>query len=235
MKKMNKEMILRSVVGVAIVGVLMALGLWIGGNIKEGYISNKAEYDSIQVLKYAEELKYVQNGKIVAYGALSAVDTVKYDAVDGEFIYIEKETEEYRRHTRVVHVDGKTRTRVTHRWDNMDTENKYATQVSFGGEVFSGDVLKVTAQSLLTVEDASNSKIRYNYSGVANETVGTLVADVEDGEIVSAKFDVKTVEETMKDLKPIDWTVFFAVCWSIATGLFVFFYGKNIYENWRWV
>ena len=117
---------------IAIVAVMFVLGFVIGDKIQDRQNDVNAEYQkAVQIENNTELFQYGMStnvGNAFVYGDLKAIDTVSFEEIGGEYLYVEKVEEHYNRHTRTVTktrtVNGKTQTYTTtevyYSWDYHD-------------------------------------------------------------------------------------------------------------------
>lgn len=128
----------------AIVAVMLVLGFILGDKIQDRQNDKNAEYYKAVHIDSAELFQYGMDtnvGNAFIYGDLNAIDTVTFDEIGGEYMYVEKVEEHYNRHTRVVTrtrtVNGKTQTytetEVYYSWDYHDSWDKHSKNISFCG------------------------------------------------------------------------------------------------------
>ena len=180
-------------------------------------------------------------GNAFVYGDLKAVDTVTYEDIGGEYMYVEKVKERYTKHTRTVTkyrtVNGKrqayTTTETYWSWDVVDRDSKKCEDVAFLGVVFDSDKIRIPGDRHIDTI-SGGYHIRYKYYGVDAEHVGTIFTDLRDDTISDRTpfYRNCTIPETVERLQAIDWTAGFWVLWIIltASACFGFCYLDN-----RWL
>ena len=99
---------------IVIIAIMLTLGFIIHGSIDNALMLKHQEYNTaLRIENDADMFNYGMStnvGNAYVHGTVSAVDTVSYPEVKGEYSYIEKVKEEYTQHTRVVtetHTDSK--------------------------------------------------------------------------------------------------------------------------------
>ena len=231
-------------VSVSIIAVLLMVGVWISGYVTEAQLDtyemyNKAvKIDTIDLFEYGMRTNV---GNAFVYGDLKAVDTVTYPEIGGEYMYIQKITERYTRHTRTVTktkiVNGETvhytEKEVYWSWDEIARESQTCDEVTFLGVTFDSDKIDIPLPNYLG-KIKESSKIRYKYYGTGTEHVGTIFTDLRDDTIANGSNFYKdhTIDETIDYLKAIDYTVVFWIAWIFVIGgcVYGFFYIDN-----RWL
>jgi hypothetical protein len=232
--KITKREIIASV---SLVALLLIIGLNIAGGIEEKYYDQQAIYNKAVKVENTDVFTYSMKtnvGNAFVYGDLKAVDTVSYDEVDGEYMYIEKVKERYTMHTRTVTttVNGKTQTRTETywTWDVVGRESKKSAQVSFCDVSFDSSKFDLpSADYLDTIKESSH--VRYKYYVVDKEMVGTIFTELKDETISdnSAFYKNQNIDETMESLKSNNPVVWFWIGWVIFSIiiLLVFFRFEN--------
>lgn len=231
-------------VSVSIIAVLLMVGVWISGYVTEAQLDtyemyNKAvKIDTIDLFEYGMRTNV---GNAFVYGDLKAVDTVTYPEIGGEYMYIQKITERYTRHTRTVTktkiVNGETvhytEKEVYWSWDEIARESQTCDEVTFLGVTFDSGKIDIPLPNYLG-KIKESSKIRYKYYGTGTEHVGTIFTDLRDDTIANGSNFYKdhTIDETIDHLKAIDYTVVFWIAWIFVIGgcVYGFFYIDN-----RWL
>lgn len=225
---------------ISIIAVMLMIGAWLGGLISDACEDRNAVYNKAVKIESADLFEYGMRtnvGNAFVYGDLKAVDTVTYDEIGGEYMYVEKVKERYTMHTQTytTHVNGKprTRTRTYWSWDPVDREDKTCNEIAFLGVTF--DSGKIQFPSDHYIETISGGyHIRYKYYGVDKEHVGTIFTDLRDDTISDRTPFYKDLEipETVERLQMMDWSIVFWVFWIILTGGAC--YGFCYLDN-RWI
>ena len=120
------------VTSIAIIAVMLTIGFIISGKITEHQIEKNAEYQKAVHIEDKELFEYGMRtnvGNAFVYGDIKPVDTVTYDEIGGEYLYVEKIKEKYTMHTQTYTTsDGKghvrTHTRTYWTWDRIGSEDK---------------------------------------------------------------------------------------------------------------
>ena len=238
--EITKREILASI---SIIAILLTIGLWISSSITNARLDRDEIYNKAAKITDSDIFEYGMRtnvGNAFVYGDLSAVDTVTYPEIGGEYMYVRKVKEKYTRHTRTVTktrvVNGKTQTYTTTEtywtWDEVDRESKMCNEISFTGVVFPSNKIDIPgAYHIKTIKESS--KIRYVYYGVGIKYVGTIFADLRDGTIPDSTrfYNNRTIEETVEQLQSFNWNILFWIFWIALTGTAVygFYYLEN---NW---
>lgn len=93
------------VVSIVIIAVMLIIGFIISGKITDYQNDKNAEYQKAIHIADTELFQYGMEtnvGNAFVYGDLKAVDTVTFDEIGGEYLYVEKIEEWYERHERKV-------------------------------------------------------------------------------------------------------------------------------------
>lgn len=215
---------------ISIIAVMLMLGVWIGGGISESCADRDEVYNKAVKLETADLFEYGMRtnvGNAFVYGDLKAVDTVTYDEIGGEYMYVQKVKERYTKHTRTVTkyrtVNGKrqayTTTETYWTWDVVDRDSKKCEEIAFLGVVFDSDKIQIPSKHHIDTI-SGGYHIRYKYYGVNTEHVGTIFTYLRDDTISDSTPFYKnyTIPETVEMLQAIDWTVAFWVLWIVLTA-----------------
>lgn len=215
---------------ISIIAVMLMLGVWISGGISEACADRNEIYNKAVKLETADLFEYGMRtnvGNAFVYGDLKAVDTVTYDDIGGEYMYVSKVKERYTKHTRTVTkyrtVNGKRiayKTTETYwTWDVVDRGAKKCEEVTFLGVVFDSDKILVPSDHYIDTI-SGGYHIRYKYYGVDTEHVGTIFTDLRDDTISDNTPFYKnyTIPEAVEHLQAWDWTSVFLIFWIILTA-----------------
>lgn len=232
------------IVSISIIAILLMIGVWISGAITEARLDADEMYNKAVKIDTADLFEYGMRtnvGNAFVYGDLKAVDTVTFPEIGGEYMFVQKITERYTRHTRTVTktrtVNGKTQTyteqEVYWSWDEIDRESRTCDEVTFLGVTFDSNKIDIPERNYIG-RIKESSKIRYEYYGTETEHVGTIFTDLRDDTITDGTNFYKnmTIDETVEHLKAIDWTIVFWIIWIIVIGGCV--YGFYYIDN-RWL
>lgn len=155
-------------------------------------------------------------GNVLVNGTIHSVDNIILDEIDGEYMYIEKITEEHNLHSRPVTttVKGRSHTKIEYyySWDEEDTEKLYSKEIEFMKNKFNAEEIKIydylNTHTLYNIEDHltkeflnsnnyykleneyvyTDSDVRYYYKYIPVEVPGSLFAYAGSNTIENVKF-----------------------------------------------
>ena len=238
------EITLREILAsVTIVAFMLLAGFLISDSINNSIQDKNEEYQKAVKLNTSQEFRYglrTDVGNAFCYGDLSAVDTVSYPEIDGEYMYISKSLEEYRMHTRQVTKtrtgpDGKTETytetEIYYSWDTISSEQLHSNELTFNDVVFPYSKFDVPSSHYITTI-YKWSDVRYVYYGTDTDFTGTLYTKISDHTITdqSRFFQDKTPDETLDTLISSSCAalIFFWLFWiALTAGIVFFFYSHE--------
>lgn len=236
--EITKREILASI---SIIAVMLLIGVLISTKISEHQMDKNEKYnkavkiDNTDLFQYGMETNV---GNAFIYGDFTAVDTVSYPEITGEYMYIEKVKERYTKHTRTVtYTTGSGKNMQTHTrvetywtWDMVGSEYLKCKEICFCGVTFDSNKIKIPDASYIdTVKESSH--IRYKYYGTNTKYTGTIFTDLRNGTI-SDKTDFynnKTIDETVDYLESGFGELIFWIFWIILTCVLV--YGFYYLDN----
>lgn len=116
------------IASVAIIAVMLTIGFIISGKITEHQIEKNAEYQKAAHIEDKELFEYSMRtnvGNAFVYGDIKPVDTVTYEEIGGEYLYVEKIEEQYERHEKwVTEKDSNGKEHKKKKvWYEWETEN----------------------------------------------------------------------------------------------------------------
>lgn len=239
------------IVSVAIIAVMMIIGFFISGKITDYQNDKNAEYQKALQIEDSELFKYGMKtnvGNAFVFGDLEAVDTVTYDEIGGEYLYVEKIEERYERNEReVVKEDDKgnkyIEKEVYYEWNTEDRESRHSKEIRFCGIVFpygkiqipSANYIKtINGNKVYSWKSGENVKLRFKYYGVDKKCSGTIYTKLENQTISDrSSFYINcTIEETLKKCTSGIGLVFFWIAWIVLICIVV--YGFYYLDN-RWL
>lgn len=230
------------VAGVVIIAFMMIVGFFISDNITDWQNEHNTKYQkAIHINGDTELFQYGMNtnvGNAFVHGDLIAVDSVTYDEIGGEYMYIEKVKERYTMHTRTYTVRvGKTtqiRVQTYWTWDRVGSEEIKCNEIKFCGIIFKSNKIKLpSSQYVDTIKESS--RIRYKYYGVPIKHTGTIFTKLAD-ETISENtmfYKDKSIDEVLEDETYVGLNIAFWVVWIILTAIltFGFYYLDNRWLN----
>ena len=217
---------------------MLIIGFAISEKIRQSLLEDYQVYDTaVQIDDDKELFEYGMKtnvGYSFVYGELKTLDPVSYPEVSGQYSYIKKEEQEYRRHSRQVtktYTDskGKTHTKTETEyywtWDTMRTESKKATQISFLDVEFAYEKIPFPSSHQLEIVNTGYHK-RNVYYGTETDFQGTLFTSLKENTINNAKFyKNQTIAETIENLETGAEIVIFWILWILLIiGLVIGFY-----------
>lgn len=216
-----------------ILAVMVIAGIFIGNAITKKISDSNIKYETaIQIDNNEEQFRHCLStnaGYTFVYGVLKANDVVYMDGY-GQYIKIDRELEEYRRHTRTktyTDSNGKqhTKTEVYYSWDHIRWDVAKNKSVNFCGVDFSSETFPIPSSHYYKQVSAGYSK-RYNYYVVNTEYIGTLFGNMENKSVVQPKFmtNVKLTEAVSRFTTSGMNVLWFYIPWGLLTiGLIIGF------------
>lgn len=231
-------------ISIAIIFVLLACGFGISEKISSSCDEQNQEYDhAIKIDGDSELFQYGMRtnvGNAFISGTISAVDTVSYPDISGEYSYLEKVKEKYTKHTRQVPVydeDGNVdhyKTETYWEWDVVDRDNQHSQTLNFLGVDFSYDLITLPYEYYIDTVDGGYH-IRYKYYGKSTCYTGTIYTKLADKTIAKTTLiegkNANEAAEYMKD-SGVAAIVCFWIFWVCLIGGAV--YGFCYLDN-RWL
>ena len=173
-------------------------------------------------------------GYAFVYGELKALDPVSYLEVSGEYSYIKKEEQEYRKHYRYVDVEYKDSNGEKHTrreleeywtWDTIRTERKTATKISFLDIEFAYKQIPFPPSHLIKIVNTGYHK-RNIYYGTETDFQGTIFTSLKENTINDTRFyNNQTIVETIERLETGSEIVIFWIFWILLIiGVVIGFY-----------
>ena len=235
---------------ISIIAVMILIGFLISGKISDGIMDDNEKYNKAVKIESEDLFQYGMEtdvGNAFVYWKLESVDTVTYQELGGNYVYIAKIEERRERHERKVKKkDSKgkeyTETEVYYSWDTENTESLHAKEIKFCGTTFDYEKIKlpfskyiktIPGDKVYSWESGERVKVRFVYYGVKTKYKGTIFADLKDGTIPDKTHFYKnsslndTVE--MFETNATVAMVIFWIIWIILTGAVV--YGFYYLDN----
>lgn len=222
---------------IIIIAVMMIVGFSISEKIRQNLLEQYMEYDTAVKIDSEELFRHGMStniGNAFVYGDLIALDPVSFPEIDGEYSYIRKEEQEYRKHTRWVKYkddDGNEQEKEEEywTWDTIRTYKEKSTRISFLNVEFSYDQIPFPSNHYLTT--VYHGFYHRNVYYVTDTTfTGTIFTYLRDDTINKTSFyEGRTISETVDYLESGIELVLFWIGWIILTGAAVvgFYYLEN--------
>lgn len=240
MKITKREIIL----SISIFSVMMIIGVLISDLISDLENDKVNKYNTAIEIADQELFEYCMStnvGDAFVYGTLSSKDPIVIDEIDGEYLLIQKNTEKYTKHTRIVNhtrtVNGKTKVYYTTEeywtWDIINRETDHCKELLFCGNRF--DYGKIDVSNVEHIDTIKISPyIRYKFYGFKNNVTGTIFTTLKDSTISdnSKFFQNLSTEETKEFLNRKYMVPLFWIIWSILIVVLIVLFYRN--EN-RWL
>ena len=228
------------IASISIIAVMILIGVLISGKISEHQMDKNEVYNKAVKIESTDLFQYGMDtnvGSAFVYGDLEAVDTVTYPEIGGEYMSVEKNTEEYTRHTKTVYeYDEKGNVTGSHEevywtWDIIDCDKISCDKVRFLGIEFEyGQIYKPHRSYIKTIYDDNDSDIRYVYYGSGIKYTGTIFTELRNKTISNTKFyDGMNIDETVNYLESGGGEIVFWIFWIIliVACVFGFYYIDN--------
>jgi hypothetical protein len=222
------------IVSISILAVMLIMGVFIGNKISETQMDNNSKYNNAINIEDSELFKYgmaTNVGNAFVYGELKAVDSVTYEGVEGEYLYIKKETERYTEHTRTVTTGKTSHTETYYTWDTVNTDSKQSKKINFCEVEFNTSQFKLPSDSYITTINI-NSKLRDKYYGVKSNLKGTIFAKLYDNNIPKSDvhfYNDNTISQALDNATSNGGLIIFWIVWIIIIGgiIYGFYYLDN--------
>lgn len=218
---------------VVIIAVMLIAGSFISEKIRQSMLEKYQEYDTAIHVDTEEMFRYgmrTNAGNAFVYGKLKTLDPVKFPEITGEYSYIKKEEQKYRKHWRTVtetyrDSNGKKHTRKSKEeywtWDTMSTETKTATKISYLNVEFKYEKIPFPRSKMVEILSTGYHK-RNVYYGTGTEFKGTIFTDLKKNTINKTSFyNKQTIEETIESLEDGHQIWIFWISWIILTAMMV--------------
>lgn len=210
---MNMEHTKRKMlIGVIIFFLMITAGIFISDKISEHVAAqNEVYYKAVKIDNNADQFTYAMRtnlGVALIYGALEASDGVKLPELTGKYWAVERVTEKYTQHIRIITTtdsEGKTHTRTEfyNSWDIVSSEESQTEMFHFLGNVFESDILDVGFIGKIPLNEETVTKdfvskingnyiyedsgrihsigdLRYSYNYFPEIFCGSILAKLED-------------------------------------------------------
>lgn len=243
MRNKRMEVTKREIIAsVVIVALMLIVGFVISGKISDYQNDKNAEYQKAIQISDQQMFEYGMKtsvGNAFVYGDLAAVDSVTFDEIGGEYLYINKEEQHYNKHTETVtdyDEDGNvigTHEEEHYTWDYYDDWTKHSKNIIFCGVEFPyGIIDNLSTNYITTIKESSN--VRYEYYGIGVMHTGTIYTNLKNNTISNnTKFyNNMDIGETLDYCTNNIGNIIFWILWVILIVACV--YGFCYADN-RWL
>jgi len=239
------------IASVAIIAVMLTIGFIISGKITEHQIEKNAEYQKAAHIEDKELFEYSMRtnvGNAFVYGDIKPVDTVTYEEIGGEYLYVGKIEERYERHEKWVtekDSNGKEhkKKKVWYEWETENRESKRVKEIEFLGAKFEYGKISLPGKEYIDTINGSKVyswqsgervKVRFKYYGVPTQHTGTIYTHLADKTISDNPPFYKdcTIDESLDKCTSGAGNVIFWIVWIllICGCVYGFYYAEN-----RWL
>ena len=212
---------------------MFVLGLLIQQSIRTSITNTNKEYETAVHISDSSMFQYAMRtnvGNAFVYGKLTAVDTVSNDSISGEWMWIEKVTEKYTRHERVVVKKvGKQNVETIEyywTWDKVRSDEWHSNTISFLNVEFPYGLISVSGSRHIKTD--THGDTRYIWYAIGIEHEGTIYAKLANDTISSTWLNEnKSIKETYDSMIKGEtlYLILFWVFWvAITAGLVIGFY-----------
>lgn len=246
--KITKREIIASI---AIVAILLIIGFIISGKITDSENDKNSEYQKAVHITDSELFQYGMEtnvGNAFVYGEIEPIDTVTFEEIGGQYLYVEKIKERYERHEREVTKKDKNGKEYKvkeeyYEWDTENWESNHVEEIQFCGIVFSYGKINLPGKKYIDTirgdrewswKSGEFVKVRYKYYGVSTNHTGTIYTRLSDNTISdnSPFYEDYTIEQTLERCTSGGGNIIFWIAWILFTGVCV--WGFCYLDN-RWL
>lgn len=239
MRTVTNREILASIV---IVLVMLTIGVSVNGSIQNHNIEKDHEYNTASRIDSKDLFEYGMRtsvGNAFVYGDVHTVDPVTYEDIGGEYSYVKRVYEEYRKHTRTVTktktVNGETVTYTEEEtywtWDTIRTDSRHSKYMTFLGVQFDYKI-PVPPYSHIATKSAGYHK-RYKYYGSETDFSGTAYCRLIDNDMeVNDFFHYTDIDSSYKRVTSHAPACVFWIFWMFITAGIVYMF--VVIDN-RWL
>lgn len=236
------------IVSIAIVAVMLMIGFVISGKISDFQNDKNAEYQKAVHITDTDLFQYgmeTNAGNAFIYGDLQAVDTVTYEEIGGEYLYVEKIEERYEKHEREVTKKDENGKEYKvkeeyYEWDTESRESKHVEEISFCGITFPYGKISLPEDKCIDTirgdrewswKSGEFVKVRFKYYGVSTNHTGTIYTRLMDNTISDGSPFYKncTIEQALERRTSGGGNIIFWIAWIIliCCCVYGFFYLDN--------
>lgn len=243
---MNRSKLIESnnlIISALLIMLFLLIGVLVNNVLTDRYIQRNDEYNKALKIDSDKDLfkqaMAANFGKTFVYGELEANEPVSYEEIEGEYLYVQKVTERYTRHTRIViktrpgsngKIETYQTTEVYWTWDRIEISEKKSDTIVFLDVNFPYSKFDFpNAEYIETKYNGSN--LRNVYYGLTKRMSGTIYTDFQDNTISEKnRFTQKTLCETVNgylvNIEKIN--IIFWLIWIALIVLSIF--GINIWK-----
>lgn len=239
------------IVSIAITAIMLIIGFIISGKIIDSQNDKNIEYQKAVHITDSELFQYGMEtnvGNAFVYGEIQPVDTVTFEEIGGEYLYVEKVKERYEKHEREVtkkDKDGKEykAKEEYYEWDTESRESKHVEEISFLGIVFPYGKISLPGDKYIDTIHGDREwswksgefvKVRFQYYGVSTNHTGTIYTRLSENTISdnSPFYKDCTIEQALERCTSNGGNVIFWIAWILFMGACV--YGFCYLDN-KWL
>lgn len=239
------------IVSIAIIAIMLIIGFNISEKITDSQNDRNAEFQKAVHITDSELFQYGMEtnvGNAFVYGEIEPVDTVTFDEIGGEYLYVKKIKERYEKHEREVTKKDKNGKKHKvkeeyYQWDIKDKESKHVNKILFNKIAFSYG--KINLPEIYHIDTIRGNKewswksgelvkVRYKYYGVSTNHIGTIYTQLADNTISDNTpfFKDCTIEQALKQCTSRNTNILFWIAWILFIGVCV--YGFCYLDN-KWL
>lgn len=220
---------------------MIIIGFIISGKITDSENDRNAEFQKAVHITDSELFQYGMEtnvGNAFIYGEIEPVDTVTFEEIGGEYLYVKKVEEWYERHERKVtkkDKDGKeyTEIEVYYEWETQNIESKHVDEISFCGVVFPyGKIVLPNKQHIETINggkewswrSGERVKVRFKYYGISTNHTGTIYTYLAYNTISDSSLFYKdcTIEQALERCISGGCNIIFWIAWILFAGACIY-------------
>jgi hypothetical protein len=227
-------------IGIIMALIMVSLGLFIASKITHSERISNDKYNNAVKIRNTELLQYYLKtgvGNAFIYGELKAIDAVSNPDIDGKYLMIKIEEENYTMHTGYHHhTVGKisyTTPYTYHTWDYDSSMVDKAKDVMFCGVKFKTEKFSLPDCHLVKTVYKSDV-VRYKYYVYPEVTKGTIFSYITKGDIKGSNhhfYQNKDAFKTCKSLLVHHMEIVFWIVWVVLMISVICGYWFLINEN----
>lgn len=221
-----------TIISVAISAFMLIIGFIISGKITDSQNDRNAEFQKAIHITNSELFQYGMEtnvGNAFVYGEMHPVDTVTFDEIGGEYLYVEKVKERYERHEKwETETDSNgaeyRKKKIWYEWDTESRESKHVEKILFCGIVFPYGKISLPGDKYIDTirgdrewsrKSGEFVKVRFQYYGVSTNHTGTIYTQIA-GNMISDNspfYKDCTIEQALKQCTSRGGNIFFWIVW----------------------